>query len=261
MSDQAAAAPANGFGPLEGARSRGPEATITGLEIDVDPEGDITRFELDCNADIIDLHHQVRITIMGPLGFHFDALVELNGIHEWYDLAVAIREGGLELPRGLTEPGTQVRVAPYSHDEPLQSQELLALQVPLQGQSGRGRYIYGEWEAEWPGSLWNSGVVTGVDGQLRRAFVIATSAIDEQLVSLRVFEVGHAEHPLLESQPGDGAATVAWESGGFIGIELTPTIARIPWTSLREAVLEMDALPPGEPDADPRRLHVPITAR
>ena len=69
------------FGALEGAHRRGHEATIVGLEVDISASGTITRLEMDTNAEIIDMHNQVRLTIFGPGGVHRDHLVELVGTH------------------------------------------------------------------------------------------------------------------------------------------------------------------------------------
>lgn len=260
IADPAGAA-ATGYGPLEGVHRRGHEATIVGLEVDISAAGEITRLEMDTNAEIIDMHNQVRLTIFGPGGVHRDQLVELPGTHEWYDISLLAQEQGGPFAVQPLEPGTQVRVAPYNDGVALQSQELLALQVPLDAQKGEGRYVFGHWEAEWPGSLWNSAVVTGRDGSLLRAFAIAGVALQQDLVTVNVFEVGHADTPMLASQPADGAAVLAWDSGGFIGIELTHAVATVPWSKLHEAVLELDARPASDPSADPRRMNVPITAR
>jgi hypothetical protein len=249
------------FPPFEGVETRSTDTSIVGIEVDVDRAGTVTRLELDTNPDHIELHNQVRLTICGPMGLHHDQILMLPGLHEWYDLRRLVHEQGGVLPSGIREPGTRVRVAPYLDFQPVQGQELLAIQATLDAVSGSGRFVYGNWASEWPSSLWSSGLVSGVDGHLRRAFAVARREVLDLCVVVRVFEVGHGHRPMIQSEPADGAACVAWESGGFVGIELTHTVGQLTWDDLREAVLEMDAYAPDDPDPDPRRMHVPITAR
>src|SRR5262245_4270618 len=248
------------FGRLEAAAERsGP--TIRRLEANTDPAGMLTHLSIDIDRDQPDSHGQVRLCILTPTGLVYDAILEFPTFVKWYDLRELAERAGAPLPAGLTEPGTLFRVAPYDHGNAVQSRELLALQAPLDAPMGEGRYLFGAWEAEWPTSLWNSGFVSGVSGSLRRAFVTATTELYEHGIPWRVYPVGRPDAPLFESYLGNGRAAPVWEAGGFVGIDLTPDVATIAWSELHEAVLEMDAVSQTDPDAKPRRLLLPVTAR
>lgn len=248
------------FGRLSGDVSRS-AATIRRVEAETDARGAFTRLGIGIDVDTVEPHDQVRVSIFGPAGMHYDQLIDLPNLQHWFDLLEIAEHAGVPLPPGVTEPGTQVRIAPCTGGQAVQSRELLALQVTLDAPSGEGRYIFGHWAAEWPGSLWNSAFVSGVGGALHRAFAVATDDIYEHGVPWRVFAVGHADDPIHESYLGRDRAGIVWEAGGFVGIDLTPDMAHIEWSALHEAVLELDAIPVGEPEATPRRVHVPVTAR
>jgi hypothetical protein len=153
-----------------------------------------------------------------------------------------------------------VRLAPYDHGHPAQSRELLALQVLLDREPGEGRDIAGGWVAEWPSSLWTAGVLTSDQHAVRRCWAITTSALFDHGVLWRLFQVGDHEHPLIDSWLGAGAAGVVWECADFVGIDLTPEVAQVPWAAMSEAVLEMDAIPQSDPTST-KTMRVPITAR
>lgn len=248
------------FGRMEAAEERsGP--TIRRLEVSADAAGNITHFSVDIDRDHPDAHGQLGVSILAPGGLLYSQVLDLSTLVKWYDVRDLAERAGAPLPGGISEPGTLFRVAPYDHGRLVQSRELLALQVALDAPSGEGRYLFGNWEAEWPTSLWNSAFFSGVGGSVRRAFVTATTEVYRHGVPWRVFPVGHAESPLFESWLGNGQAAIVWESGGFVGIDLTPDIASIAWTDLHEAVIELEAVSQTEPEAKPRRLVMPVSAR
>jgi hypothetical protein len=248
------------FGRLEGLTERtGP--TIQRLEVSTDASGAITHLSIEIDRDHPESHEQVGLSVFTPQGLAYDQVLDLPTVVKWYDLRELSTRAGVPLPTALTEPGTLVRVAPFDHGRAVQSRDLLALQVPLDAPLGEGRYLFGAWEAEWPSSLWNSAFLSGAGGALHRAFVTARTEIYQHGIPWRVYPVGHQNEPLLDSWLGNGKAAIVWEQNGFVGIDLTPDVATIPWTDLRDVVLELDAVSQADPGAQPRRLVLPVSAR
>jgi hypothetical protein len=248
------------FGRLEGLAERtGP--TIQRLEVSTDASGTVSHLSIEIDRDHPDSHEQVGVSIFTTEGLVYDEVFDLPTLVRWYDVRDLATRAGTPLPGGLTEPGTLFRVAPYDHGRPVQSRELLTLQVPLDAPLGEGRFLFGAWEAEWPTSLWNSAFVSGIGGALRRAFVTARTDIYQHGIPWRLYPVGRQDEPIFDSWLGNGSAAIVWEQHGFVGIDLTPDIARIAWSDLREAVLELDAVSQTEPGAQPRRLVLPVSAR